>query len=127
MEEYIALSHIFKLSTELAKDPAWVYRMGYLFGYRGGELILILLYSRFNYKLGFYFILMSKYYYLSSFPIFAIHVHQQMLALDMDNYYFEVLRRLILLHVLWPDLCLHASTHLNVVAIPTTSTASQLQ
>ena len=48
MEEYIALSHIFKLSTELAKDPALFYRMGYLFGYRGEELILILLYSRFQ-------------------------------------------------------------------------------
>ena len=47
MEEYIALSHIFKLSTELAKDPALFYRMEYLFGYRGEELILILLYSRF--------------------------------------------------------------------------------
>ena len=35
MEEYIALSHIFKLSTELAKDPALFYQMGYLFGYRG--------------------------------------------------------------------------------------------
>ena len=101
--------------------------MGYLFGYRGEELILILLYSRFNYKLGFYFILMSKYYYLSSFPIFAIHVHQQMLTLGMDDYYFEVLRCLNLLHVLWPDLCLHASTHLNVVTTPTTSTAPQSQ
>ena len=59
MEEYIALSHIFKLSTELAKDPALFYRFGYLFGYRGEELILLLLYSHFNYKLGFYFILMS--------------------------------------------------------------------
>ena len=125
MEEHIALSHIFKLSTELAKDPALFYRLGYLFGYRGEELILILLYSRFNYKLGFYFILMSKYYYLSSFPIFAIHIHQHMLTLGMDNYYFEVLRCLNLLHVLWPDLCLHAPTHLNVVMTPTTSTAPQ--
>ena len=101
--------------------------MGYLFGYRGEELILILLYSRFNYKLGFYFILMPKYYYLSSFPIFAIHIHQHMLTLSMDNYYFEVLRRLNLLQVLWPDLCLHAPTHLNVVTTPTTSTAPQSQ
>ena len=46
MEEYIALSHIFKLSTELAKDPALFYRMGYLFGYRGEELILILLFFK---------------------------------------------------------------------------------
>ena len=127
MEEYIALSHIFKLSTELAKDPALFYRMGYLFGYRGEELILILLYSRFNYKLAFYLILMSKYFYLSSFPIFAIHIHQQMLALGMDNYYFEALRRLNLLEVLWPDLCLHAPTHLNVVTTPNVPTAPQSQ
>ena len=127
MEEHIALSHIFKLSNELAKDSALFYRMGYLFGYRGEELILILLYSRFNYKLGFYFLLMSKYYYLSSFPIFAIHIHQHMLTLGMDNYYFEVLRCFNLLQVLWPDLCLHAPTHLNVVTTPTTSTAPQSQ
>ena len=89
MEEHIALSHIFKLSTELAKDPALFYRLGYLFGYRGEELILILLYSCFNYKLGFYFILMSKYYYISSFPNFVIHIHQHMLTLGMDNYYLK--------------------------------------
>ena len=70
---------------------------------------------------------MSKYYHLSSFPIFAIHIHQHMLTLGMDNYYFEVLRSLNLLHVLWPDLCLHAPTHLNVVTTPTTSTAPQSQ
>ena len=99
--------------------------MGYLFGYRGEELILILLYSRFKYKLSFYLILMSKYLYLSSFPIFAIHVHQQMLALGMDNYYFEALRRLNLLEVLWPDLCLHAPTHLNIVPTPNVPTAPQ--
>ena len=125
MEEYIALSYIFKLSTELAKDPALFYQLGYLFGYRGEELILLLLYSHFNYKLAFYFILMSKYFYLSSFPIFAIHLHQHMLTLGMDNYYFDVLRRLNILQVLWPDLCLHAPTYLNVVTTPTTSTTEQ--
>ena len=125
MEEYIALSYIFKLSTELAKDPALFYQLGYLFGYRGEELILLLLYSHFNYKLAFYFILMSKYFYLSSFPIFTIHLHQHMLTLGMDNYYFDVLRRLNLLQVLWPDLCLHAPTHLNVPTTPTTSTTEQ--
>ena len=45
----------------------------------------------------------------------------------MDNYYFEVLRHLNLLHVLWLDLCLHAATHLNVVTTPILSTASQSQ
>ena len=70
---------------------------------------------------------MSKYYYLSSFPIFAIHIHQQMLALGMDDYYFEVLRHLNLLHVLWADICLHASTHLNVVTTPTVPTTSHSQ
>ena len=70
---------------------------------------------------------MSKYHYLSSFPIFAIHIHQHMLTLGMDNYYFEVLRCFNLLQVLLLDLCLHAPTHLNVVTTPTTSTAPQLQ
>ena len=125
MEEYLALSYIFKLSTELAKDPALFYQLGYLFGYRGEELILLLLYSRFNYKLAFYFILMSKYFYLSSFPIFTIHLHQHMLTLGMDNYYFDVLRHLNRLQVLWPDLCLHALTHLNVPTTPTTHTTEQ--
>ena len=125
MEEYLALSYIFKLSTELAKDPALFYQLGYLFGYRGEELILLLLYSRFNYKLAFYFILMSKYFYLSSFPIFTIHLHQHMLTLGMDNYYFDVLRCLNLLQVLWPDLCLHAPTHLNVPTTSATPTTEQ--
>ena len=48
-----------------------------------------------------------------------------MLTLGMDNYYFDVLRRLNLLQVLWPDLCLHALTHLNVPITPTTSTTEQ--
>ena len=125
MEEYIALSYIFRLSTELAKDPALFYQLGYLFGYRGEEFILLLLYSCFNYKLAFYFILMSKYFYLSSFPIFTIHLHQHMVTLGMDNYYFDVLRHLYLLQVLWPDLSLHAPTHLNVPTTPNTSTTEQ--
>ena len=68
---------------------------------------------------------MYKYFYLSSFPIFTIHLHQHMLTLGMDNYYFDVLRRLNLFQVLWPDLCLHALTHLNVLTTPTTSTTEQ--
>ena len=125
MEEFLALSYIFKLSTELAKEPALFYQLGYLFGYRGEELILLLLYSHFYYKLAFYFILMSKIFYLSSFLIFAIHLHQCMLTLGMDNYYFDVLRCLNLLQVLWPDLCLHALTHLNVPITPTTPATEQ--
>ena len=125
MEEYIALSYIFRLSTELAKDPALFYCLGYLFGYRGEELILLLLYSHFNYKLAFYFILMSKYFYLSSFPIFSIHLHQHMVTLGLDNYYFDMLRHLNLLQVLWPDISLHAPTHLNVPNLPNTTTANE--
>ena len=125
MEEFLALSYIFKLSTELAKEPALFYQLGYLFGSGGKELILLLLYSHFNYKLAFYFILMSTFFYLSSFPIFAIHLHQHMLTLGMDNYYFDVLRCLNLLQVLWLDLCLHALIHLNVLTIPMTSTTEQ--
>ena len=125
MEEYIALSYIFRLSTELAKDPALFYCLGYFFGYRGEELILLLLYSHFNYKLAFYFILMSKYFYLSSFPIFTIHLHQHMVTLGMDNYYFDALRCLNLLQVLCLDISLHAPTHLNVPTTPNTTTVDQ--
>ena len=125
MEEYIALSYIFRLSTGRAKDPALFYHLGYLFGYRGEELILLLFYSHFNYKLAFYFILMSKYFHLSSFPIFTIHLHQHMVTLGMDNYYFDVLKCLNLLQVLWQDISLHATTHLNVQTTPNTTTADQ--
>ena len=55
MEEYVALSHIYKLSHELAKNPDLFYHLGYLLGYRGEELILLLLYSRFNCKLSILF------------------------------------------------------------------------
>ena len=122
MEEYKALSYIFRLSIELAKDSALFYHLGYLFGYRGEELILLLLYSRFNYKLSFYSILMSKYLVMSSFPIFSIHLHQHMLTLGLDSYYFEMLRCLNLLQVLWPDISLHAPSHLNVSTTPKTTT-----
>ena len=114
MEEYIALSYIFRLSTELAKDPALFYHLGYLFGYRGEELILLLLYSCFNYKLSLYSILMSKYFDVLSFPIFFMHLHQHMLTLGLDHYYFDTLIHLNLLQVLWPDISLHTPTHLNV-------------
>ena len=125
MAEYIALSYLFKLSTELAKDPALFYHLGYLFGYRGEELILLLLYSHFNYKLSFYFVLMSEYFYLSSFPIFSTHLHQHMVTLGLDNYYFDTLRHLNLLQVLWPDISLYAPTHLNVPNIPKTTTVDE--
>ena len=48
-----------------------------------------------------------------------------MVTLGMDNYYFDVLRRLNLLQVLWPDISLHTPTHLNVPTIPNTTTADQ--
>ena len=123
MEEYIALSYIFRPSTELAKDPALFYHLGYLFGYRGEELILLLLYSHFNYKLSLYSILMSKYFDVLSFPIFSIHLHQHRLTLGLDNYYFDTLRHLHLLQVLLPDIYLHAPTQLNVPSTPMTTTA----
>ena len=122
MEEYKALSYIFRLSIELAKDPDLFYHLCYLFGYRGEELILLLLYSHFNYKLSFYSILMSKYLVMSSFPIFSIHLHQHILPLGIDSYYFEMLRHLNLLQVLWLDISLHAPSHLNIPNTPKTTT-----
>ena len=122
MEAYKALSYIFRLSTALAKDSTFFYHLGYLFRYRGEELILLLMYSRFNYKLSFYSILMSKYLVMSCFSIFSIHLHQHMLNLGLDSYYFEMLRHLILLQVLWPDISLHAPSHSNIPNTPKTIT-----
>ena len=45
-----------------------------------------------------------------------------MLSLGLDSYYFEMLRHLNLLQVLWPDLSLHASNHLNTPNTPKTTT-----
>ena len=123
MEEYKALLYIFQLSIELAKDSALFYGLGYLFGYRGEEMILLLLYSHFNIKLSFYWILMSKYLVMSSFPIFFIHLQQHMLSVGLDSYYFEMLTCLNLLQVLWPGLFLHASYHLNASNTPKTTIA----
>ena len=97
MEEYKALSYIFQLSVELAKDSSLFYHLGFLFGYTGEELILLLLYSCFNYKLSFYSILMSKYLVMSSFPLFLIHLHHHMLTLGLDSFYFQMLTHLNLL------------------------------
>ena len=68
---------------------------------------------------------MSKYFDVLSFPIFSIHLHQHMLTLGLDSYYFEMLRHLNLLQVLWPDISLHAPTHLNVPNTPKTTTADE--
>ena len=38
-----------------------------------------------------------------------------MLTLGLDSYYFEMLRHLNLLQVLWPDHSLHASNYLGSV------------
>ena len=84
-------------------------------------MILLLLYSHFNYKLSYYSILMSKYLVISPFPIFSIHLNQHMLSLGLESYYFEILRHLNLLQVLWPDLSLHASSHLNTPSTPKTT------
>ena len=63
---------------------------------------------------------MSKYLVISSFPLFLIHLHHHMLTLGLDSYYFEMLRCLNLLQVLWPDHSLHASSYLDT---PKTSTS----
>ena len=45
-----------------------------------------------------------------------------MLTLGLDSYYFEMLRCLNLLQVLWPDISLHAPSHLNIPNTPKTTT-----
>ena len=113
MEEYKALSYIFRLSVELTKDASLFYHLGFLSGYTGEELILLLLYSRFNSKLSFYSILMSKYLVMASFLLFLIHLHHYMLTLGLDSYFSQMLTHLNLLQVLWPDHSLHASSYLG--------------
>ena len=61
MEQHKALFYIFQLSGELSKDVSLHYHIGHLLGCSGEELILLLLYTRFSYKLSFYSILMAKY------------------------------------------------------------------
>ena len=70
---------------------------------------------------------MSKYLVMSSFPIFSIHLHQHMLSLGLDSYYFETLRHLNLLQVLQPDISPHASSHLNTPNTPKTTIAEELK
>ena len=48
-----------------------------------------------------------------------------MLTLGLDNYYFEMLRHLNPLHVLWPDISMHAPTHQNVPNTPKTTTVDE--
>ena len=99
MEEYKALAYIFQLSVEISKENSLFYHIGHLFGYTSEELILILLYSHVNYKLSFYSIFMSKYLIMSSFPLFLIYLHQNMLTLKLESHYFySVLRKLVCGH-----------------------------
>ena len=97
MDEYKALSYIFQLSVELAKDNSLFYHKDHLFGLTGEELILLLLYSRFNYRLLFYSVLMSKYLAMASFPLFSVHLHCHMLTLRLESYYLRLLNCINLL------------------------------
>ena len=94
MEQHRALFYIFVLLGELSKNVSLYYHIGHLFGHSGEELMLLLLYSHFSYKLSFYVILIAKYLSMSSFPLFSIQLHQYMLTLGMDSYYFQVLSHL---------------------------------
>ena len=116
MEWYQALFHLYILSGELSKNVSLYYHIGHLFGYSGEELMIILLYSHFIYQLSLYSVLMAKYLTTSSFPLFSIQLHQHMLTLGLDTYYFQVLTNLHLIQVFWPEHALHAARHLNVIS-----------
>ena len=68
MERYQELFYLHVLSGELSKNVSLYYHIGHFFGYSGEELMLILLYSHFNYHISLYSILMAKYLTTSSFP-----------------------------------------------------------
>ena len=114
MERYQELFHLYVLSGELSKNVSLYYHIGHLFGYSGEELMIILLYSHFSYQISLYSILMAKYLTTLSFPLFSIQLHQHMLTMGLDTYYFQVLTNLNLIQVFWPEHALHAATHLNV-------------
>ena len=100
---------------ELSKNVSLYYHIGHLFGYTPEELMLVLLYSHFSYHISLYSILMAKYLTTSSFPLFTIQLHQHMLTMGLDTYYFQVLTSLNLTHIFWPEHALHAARHLNVI------------
>ena len=58
---------------------------------------------------------MAKYLTTSSFPLSSIQLHQHMLTMGLDTYYFQVLTNLNLAQIFWPEHALHAATHLNVM------------
>ena len=84
--------------------------------------MIILLYSNFSYHIFLYSILMEKYLTTSSFPLFLIQLHQHMLTMGLDTYYFQVLANLNLTQIFWPEHTLHVATHLNVTSALGTAT-----
>ena len=116
MERYQELFHLYVLSGELSKNVSLYYHIDHLFGYSGQELMIILLYSHFSYHISLYSILMAKYLTTSSFPLFSIQLHQHMLTMGLDTYYFQVLANLNLTQIFWPEHALHVATHLNVTS-----------
>ena len=58
---------------------------------------------------------MAKYLTTLSFPLFSIQLHQHMLTMGLDTYYFQVLTNLNLTQIFWPEHALNAATHLNVM------------
>ena len=119
MERYQELFYLYVLSGELSKNVSLYYHIGHFFSYTGEELMLVLLYSHFSYHISLYSILMAKYLTTSSFPLFSIQLHQHMLTMGLDTYYFQVLTGLNLTQVFWPEHALHAARHLNVIGSTT--------
>ena len=68
MERYQELFYLHVLSGELSKNVSLYYHIGHFFGYSGEELMLILLYSHFNYHISLYSILMAKISHYIVFP-----------------------------------------------------------
>ena len=84
--------------------------------------MIILLYSHFSYHISLCSILMAKYLTTSSFPLFSIQLHQHMLTMGLDTYYFQVLTNLNLKQVFWLEHALHVATHLIVTGTIRTAT-----
>lgn len=102
MEEYQSLYIIYLIADCFSHNPKFYVQLGLSLGYPLHELLIIWLYSNFNYKLAYYVILMGKYLQLQSFEEFVFQLHHKMICMGLAYYYREIARKLNALSLLWP-------------------------
>ena len=102
MEEYQSLYIIYLIADCFSQNHKFYVQLGLSLGYPLHGLLIIWLYSNFNYKLAYYVILMGKYLQLQSFEEFVFQLHHKMICMGLAYYYREIARKLNALSLLWP-------------------------